>query len=66
MILTTAPAHSRTLADTFARWIAEGAGRERIDAFRIGGRQVFFAWPAASDAASPESLPSPRAGVRAP
>lgn len=63
MILTTAPARTSELADRFARWIAEGGGRQHIDAFRIGTRQVFFLWPAGLDAASPESTP---AGVRAP
>lgn len=57
VILTTAPPASATHADAFARWIAEGAGRAHIDAFRIGGRQVFFTWPAGADAASPESAP---------
>jgi ABC-type tungstate transport system permease subunit len=61
-ILTTAPAGSLPLADRFARWIAEGAGRDRIDTFRIGGAKVFFPWPAGADAASPESVP---AGARA-
>ena len=62
-ILTTAPSESAPLAEAFAQWIAEGAGRSRIDGFRIGGRQVFFAWPAGAGATSPEAMPP---GVRAP
>jgi tungstate transport system substrate-binding protein len=58
VILTTAPADSRGAAETFARWMTEGAGRDVIDRFRIGGRQVFFGWPAGGDNASPESMPA--------
>jgi tungstate transport system substrate-binding protein len=63
VILTTARPKYDRRSDTFAQWLAEGQGRARIDAFRIGGRQIFFPWPAGADAASPEALP---VGVRAP
>jgi tungstate transport system substrate-binding protein len=56
-ILTTAPPDTAAAADRLARWLTEGAGPERIDAFRIGGRQVFFRWPADVDPSTPESLP---------
>jgi tungstate transport system substrate-binding protein len=57
-VLTTVRASSAETALTFARWLAEGAGQRHLDAFRIHGRQVFFAWPASADARTPESLPA--------
>ena len=47
-------------ADQLARWLAEGAGRDAIDAFRIDGRQVFFSWPVNADASQPEAMPAGR------
>jgi len=55
--LSTARHGSRGLAGTLARWLAEGEAQDAIDAFRIGGRQVFFRWPAGTDALTPESAP---------
>lgn len=57
-VLTAVRPASADTALTFARWLAEGAGQRHIDAFRISGRQVFFAWPASSGAGAPESLPA--------
>ena len=57
-ILTTARPSRHT--ETLAQWLAEGHGQARIDAFRINSRQVFFPWPAAADAARPESVPPSR------
>ncbi|MDQ3068974.1 MAG: substrate-binding domain-containing protein [Acidobacteriota bacterium] len=58
MILSTAPARTSEMAERLWRWLVEGAGQQRIDAFRIDGRQVFFGWPAGSARARPESLPA--------
>lgn len=57
-ILTTARPSRHT--ETLAQWLAEGQGQAQIDAFRITNRQVFFRWPAAADAARPESVPPSR------
>ena len=56
-ILTTARPARNEAADRFARWLAEGDGQARIDAFRIDGRPVFFRWPAGAGSATPESMP---------
>lgn len=56
-ILSTAPADRRDLAGALARWLAEGNAQDAIDAFRVGGRQVFFRWPAGVDPMRPESVP---------
>ncbi len=61
VILTTAPRDTSAVADRLAQWLTEGAGSDRIDTFRINGRQVFFRWPPGVDASTPESLPP---GVR--
>ena len=61
VILTTAPSDTTTVAERFAQWLAEGAGQNRIDGFRVKDRQVFFTWPANADRTAPESMPP---GVR--
>ena len=58
VILTTARPRSSPLADRLAQWLAEGAGQDRIDAFRINGRKIFFRWPTGADATMPESMPA--------
>ncbi|MDQ3170396.1 MAG: substrate-binding domain-containing protein [Acidobacteriota bacterium] len=57
VILTTAPPDTATVADRLAHWLAVGPGQDRIDGFRIKGRQVFFRWPSGVDATTPESMP---------
>src|SRR5688500_8582876 len=42
VILTTAPPEATPVADRLAAWLVEDAGQDRIDGFRIKGRQVFF------------------------
>lgn len=59
-IISTAPGHRYAAATELARWLAEGDAQRLIDGFRIGGRQVFFGWPAGVDHASPESEPGAR------
>ena len=38
------------IADAFAEWIAEGAGRTAMADYRIAGRQAFNPWPATGGA----------------
>lgn len=59
-IISTAPGHRYATATELARWLAEGDAQRLIADFRIGGRQVFFRWPAGVDHASPESVPGAR------
>lgn len=59
-ILSTArPDPSGAVAE-LARWLVEPPGQNRIDAFRINNRQVFFSWPAGVDRTAPETVPPPR------
>ena len=44
-------------ATAFARWLADGKGREHIAAFRASGRQPFLLWPADCARDSPRALP---------
>lgn len=59
-VISTAPGHRYATSTELARWLAEGDAQRLIDGFRIGGRQVFFGWPAGVDHASPESVPGAR------
>ena len=44
-------------ATAFARWLADGKGREHIAAFRASGRQPFILWPADCPRDNPRALP---------
>jgi len=48
---------AREPARRFADWLAEGAGRARVAAFRIKDRPVFFVWPEDKPRDTPEALP---------
>ena len=32
-------------AMSFARWLSDGAGRDRIASYKTGGMQAFYLWP---------------------
>lgn len=48
---------SGAAAAPFARWLLQGEGRERIAAFRLGGRRAFDLWPLGCPAATPDATP---------
>jgi ABC-type tungstate transport system permease subunit len=45
------------LADAFAEWMAEGAGRDVIAGYTIEGRAAFTVWPRSCPGAAPTAPP---------
>jgi len=44
-------------AQRFSDWLTTGKGRQLVEAYRVDGRQVFFAWPAGQPVDVPDALP---------
>ena len=45
------------LAQRFGDWLTTGAGREKMNAYRIEGRQAFTVWPASCPGHWPGAMP---------
>ncbi len=44
-------------AARFAKWLATGEGRDRIESYRIAGRPAFTIWPSGRPGATPRATP---------